>query len=79
MQVHGLTLALWDLALWDLSPGAGIRLQENNLGVKKELFDNITAQAVDHLMVQSNPRPVSGEDVIEILVTAWKCWPRTGE
>ena len=42
-----------------------------DVGVKKSDFPEIAKDALEDLIVATNPRPVSMEDVIEVLQTAW--------
>ncbi|MFP6681680.1 MAG: hypothetical protein VCB07_05720 [Gammaproteobacteria bacterium] len=42
-----------------------------DVGVKESDFPEIAKDALEDLVVATNPRPVSMEDVIEVLTAAW--------
>jgi maleylacetate reductase len=58
-------------AIRDLITSLGLPSRLRDVGVSADAFKNIATRAVAHPMVLSNPRPVSADDVVEILSKAW--------
>jgi maleylacetate reductase len=58
-------------AIRGLITSLGLPSRLRDVGVSADAFKSIAARAVRHPMVLSNPRPVSTDDVVEILRKAW--------
>jgi len=67
----GTTGEIASAVLRDLIASLGLPTRLRELKVSPEIFESIAAAAVEHPMVQSNPRIVKGQDVVEILEKAW--------
>src|SRR5262249_46396192 len=58
-------------AIRNLITSLGLPGRLRDVGVSPDAFKSIATRAVGHPMVLTNPRPVSIDDIIEILSKAW--------